>query len=206
MLASLLAMLSASVASQIVFISTLKQTAGGWVLIGVKGRNEDDTNSLYSTSWYGRLRLFRRGEMLQGFISFGHHPHTIDSHWLTDCSQRRTSRRGRSRETCALFTAHWGSPALSSFDDTEKTAHTAGTVYNKIFYWFWNRDFSKPRYTLKPVIVPCLFSNSRQVHSGSEIAVIVNVMCSPVAESARLQFSGMMKYVRNCCLDLHLSP
>ncbi len=37
-------MLSASVASQIVFISTLKQTAGGWfsVLIGgERGRNED---------------------------------------------------------------------------------------------------------------------------------------------------------------------
>ncbi len=39
-------MLSASVASQIVFISTLKQTAGGWVSVligGERGRNEDDT-------------------------------------------------------------------------------------------------------------------------------------------------------------------
>ncbi len=31
--------------------------------------------------------------------------------------------------TRALFSAHnWGSPALSAFDDTQKTAHTAETV------------------------------------------------------------------------------
>ncbi len=28
--------------------------------------------------------------------------------------------------------------------------------YNETIKWFWNRDFSKTRYTLKPVIVPCL--------------------------------------------------
>lgn len=41
------------------------------------------------------------------------------------------------------------------------------------------------------------FSNARQVHGGSEFAVIVivNLMCSPVAESACLRFAGMMKYV-----------
>ncbi len=34
--------------------------------------------------------------------------------------------------------------------------------------WFWNRHFSKPRYTLKPVIVPCLLPST-----NSEFAVLL---------------------------------
>ncbi len=43
-------MLSASVASQIVIISTLKQTVGGWVYVLIeeeRGRNEDDRYIVY---------------------------------------------------------------------------------------------------------------------------------------------------------------
>ncbi len=61
MLASLLAILSASVASQIVFISTLKQMAGGWVLIGGdKGRDEDETNCLCNLQTWKYLFSDRR--------------------------------------------------------------------------------------------------------------------------------------------------
>jgi len=51
------------------------------------------------------------------------------------------------------------------------------------------------------------FSNARQVYSRYEFAVvvIVNLMCSPVAEFACLCFAGMMKYVINCCSALCLT-
>ncbi len=114
-------MLSASVASQTVFISTLKQTAGRVGLCLDRGRNEDDTNSL-CTTWkylfsdrhlnvicmeprcvrninlrypkkipYGRLGDFRWGKKLQGFISFSHY-HT----------HRRISLERLSLTACSL--------------------------------------------------------------------------------------------------------
>ncbi len=151
-------MLSASVASQIVFTSTLKQMAGGWVSVLIEGeikmtqivdvqpgsiylaigaKTSSVRNIVVYGTWlvyvtgkipYGRLCVFGQGKKFQGFISFGHHP---THNWvsLTDCSQLLTHRRGRGRVTRVLFTAHsWGSPALSVFDDTEKTVNTAGTV------------------------------------------------------------------------------
>ncbi len=115
-------MLSASVASQIVFISTLKKMAGGSVLIGVKegemkmtqivyvqlgsfffaiwAKMSSDGTSLctehdYSTLPekipYGRLRIFRCGKKLQGFINFSyHHKHR----WLSPTARSLASTGG----------------------------------------------------------------------------------------------------------------
>ncbi len=105
-------MLSASVASQIVLTSILKQMAGGRVSVLIEGEIKmakkvyvqpgiiylaigDKTSSVrniivYGT-WlvyetgkilYGRLRVFRRGKKFQGFISFGHH-HIHTHSWLS---------------------------------------------------------------------------------------------------------------------------
>ncbi len=85
-------------------------------------------------------------------LHFGHHhTHTSDSHWLL-----ATNRRGEGRLTRALFTAlNWGSPALSALMTVWWLTAENG-VTDSFLWWFWNRDFSKSNYTLKPVIVPCL--------------------------------------------------
>ncbi len=145
-------MLSASVASQIVFTSTNwnKRRAGesikmtqivdvqpGSIYLAIGAKTSSVRNIVVYGTWlvyvtgkipYGRLLVFGRGKKFQVFISFGHHP---THNWvsLTDCKQHRTQRRGSGRVTRVLSTAHsWGSPALSVFDDTEKTVNTAGTV------------------------------------------------------------------------------
>ncbi len=45
--------------------------------------------------------------------------------------------------------------------------------YNGNILWFWNRDFSKPWYTLKKVIVPCL-----QVTEGHKTCLTTESVCT----------------------------
>ncbi len=67
-------MLSASVASQIVFISTLKQTAGGWVSVligGERGRNEDDTYIVYVQPGSIYLAIGAKTSSVQNIVVYG---------------------------------------------------------------------------------------------------------------------------------------
>ncbi len=102
---------------------------------------------------YRRLCLFRRGKKFQWFTSFGHHP---THRWLSLTA--RTNRRGRGRVTCyALLHTTEGVLHFLSLTTRKKTEHTA--VY-----------LSKPRYTLKPVIVPCLGASADRDSPGCEFS------------------------------------
>ncbi len=161
-------MLSASVASQIVFISTLKQTAGGWV----------------SWSWVkeGEMKIKQIVYVQPGsiYLSIGAKTSSVRNivvyeTWLAyvtgnnsirqiSCFRRgkkfqgfisfgiihtgdshwllrpRTNRRGRGRVTRALFCTQL-SPALYVFDDTLKKLCIPQKQFNLKFLWFRNLTF-----------------------------------------------------------------
>ncbi len=85
-------------------------------------------------------------------------PKLATCRWLSVTARSLAPTGGAEGEgPCDSFALHCtqGSPSLSVFDDTKKRC-IPQKRYDGTFLWFWNRDFSKPRYTLKPVIIPCL--------------------------------------------------
>ncbi len=84
------------------------------------------------------------------------HTHNADSHWLL-ASQSLAEGGGalwlvRSLHTTEEVLLHF--PSLTT--RKKKKLCIPQKWYTEFFLWFWNRDFSKPRYTLKLVIVQCL--------------------------------------------------
>ncbi len=116
---------------------------------------------------------------------------------LTDCSRASHSWRGG---------ALWLVRSLHTTEEVlllqKKKLCIPQKRYTKTFLWFWNRDFSKPRYTLKPVIVQCLMYMTLFFQMNTIRVILRNVFLHCISYIKKYFFALSIERTRP---DLHFT-